>query len=272
MLGLRNLGLPCSGAISPGSNARRTSCGTVCRLWDQGMRNGTGALLVSADTSTGSCKRGASLHSDPSRWETGQVKLLRRPMDRHFHHQKHIYSFSASCPKKKTQKRKYTSNLFAASSRDNAASTLWRDEREMRSSTGSPHHIINSERRRRVDKTPEFLADYRPGGYDVHVRADFSDRPDTLHAPYRSSGARDSEHARCRPRRGSQRNGHEGQVPELVPQALPLDRVDRCCQFLPHLRGKHGVCSIPLYRFCRHGRHFYNALGSRHARRCQRHH
>lgn len=92
----------------------------------------TGALLVSADTSTGacarSCKRGSSLHSDPSRWETGQVKLFRRPMDRHFHHQKHIYSFSASCPKKKTQKRKYTSNLFAASSRDNAASTLWRDE------------------------------------------------------------------------------------------------------------------------------------------------
>lgn len=133
VLGLRNLGLPCSGAISPGSNARRTSCGTVCRLWDQGMRNGTGALLVSADTSTGacarSCKRGSSLHSDPSRWETGQVKLLRRPMDRHFHHQKHIYSFSASCPKKKTQKRKYTSNLFAASSRDNAASTLWREER-----------------------------------------------------------------------------------------------------------------------------------------------
>lgn len=84
VLGLRNLGLPCSGAISPGSNARRTSCGTVCRLWDQGMRNGTGALLVSADTSTGacarSCKRGSSLHSDPSRWETGQVKLLRRPM------------------------------------------------------------------------------------------------------------------------------------------------------------------------------------------------
>lgn len=150
------------------SNLSRIKC-PAHLLWDgvppMGPRHAkrTGALLVSTDTSTGacarSCKRGSSLHSDPSRWETGQVKLLRRPMDRHFHHQKHIYSFSASCPKKKTQKRKYTSNLFAASSRDNAASTLWRYEREMRSSTGSPHqmHIASSAKKKRTCRRSTIL-------------------------------------------------------------------------------------------------------------------
>ena len=159
VLGLRNLGLPCSGAISPGSNARRTSCGTVCRLWDQGMRNGTGALLVSADTSTGacarSCKRGSSLHSDPSRWETGQVKLLRRPRTV-ISASTGIISSSSLFVQRNGAEAQVQKQGNSRSSRPcvNAESTLWRDERGDAELARSPHHImvLTRECLKRTDK------------------------------------------------------------------------------------------------------------------------
>lgn len=156
VLGLRNLGFPCSGAISPGSNARRTSCGTVCRLWDQGMRNGTGALLVNADTSTGacarSCKRGSSLHSDPSRWETGQVKLLRRPMDRHSITKSTFILFQLPVQRKRRRNASTQAIFLQLAAATMLPAPSGETRGGMRSSTGSPHqmHIASSAKKKEL--------------------------------------------------------------------------------------------------------------------------
>lgn len=116
----------------------------------------TGALLVSADTSTGacarSCKRGSSLHSDPSRWETGQVKLLRRPMDRHSITKSTFILFQLPVQRKRRRNASTQAIFLQLAAATMLPAPSGETRGGMRSSTGSPHqmHIASSAKKKEL--------------------------------------------------------------------------------------------------------------------------
>ena len=117
-----------------------------------------------------------------------------------------------------------------------------------------------------VDKATEFLAHNRAYSNDVCVCADFPCRPYLFYEACRSAGTCSSEHAERRLSSDCECDRHERQVPELVPQALLLDRHARYIQLYHYLLRWNGIRrDDPLHRARDHGRRLYDTLGSRDA-------